>query len=116
MAILHLLVSLAMHFRAPIRLPEHVSVQVVVVRVSVTAVSLPAIQREAPRLFPPVHFLLSVALFFLPQEATFYFSLLTKCMLCPGLEMSNWHRNNGIDLQRGRFKGVGVWSLISHIF
>uniref|UniRef100_A0A673UCL7 Parvin beta n=1 Tax=Suricata suricatta TaxID=37032 RepID=A0A673UCL7_SURSU len=31
-AILHLLVSLAMHFRAPIRLPEHVSVQVVVVR------------------------------------------------------------------------------------
>ncbi|KAB1269533.1 Beta-parvin, partial [Camelus dromedarius] len=32
-AILHLLVALAMHFRAPIRLPEHVSVQVVVVRV-----------------------------------------------------------------------------------
>ncbi|EPQ04235.1 Beta-parvin [Myotis brandtii] len=31
-AILHLLVSLATHFRAPIRLPEHVSVQVVVVR------------------------------------------------------------------------------------
>ncbi|XP_069720930.1 beta-parvin isoform X2 [Phaenicophaeus curvirostris] len=31
-SILHLLVSLAMHFRAPIRLPEHVSVQVVVVR------------------------------------------------------------------------------------
>ncbi|KAM9672251.1 beta-parvin isoform 2-T2 [Trichechus inunguis] len=31
-AILHLLISLAMHFRAPIRLPEHVSVQVVVVR------------------------------------------------------------------------------------
>uniref|UniRef100_A0A7N4Q0Q8 Parvin beta n=1 Tax=Sarcophilus harrisii TaxID=9305 RepID=A0A7N4Q0Q8_SARHA len=31
-AILHLLVALAMHFRAPIRLPEHVSVQVVVVR------------------------------------------------------------------------------------
>ncbi|KAM6215675.1 beta-parvin [Rhynchocyon petersi] len=31
-AILHLLVSLAVHFRAPIRLPEHVSVQVVVVR------------------------------------------------------------------------------------
>lgn len=35
-AILHLLVSLAMHFRAPIRLPEHVTVQVVVVRVSIT--------------------------------------------------------------------------------
>ncbi|NXR11288.1 PARVB protein, partial [Semnornis frantzii] len=33
-SILHLLVALAMHFRAPIRLPEHVSVQVVVVRVS----------------------------------------------------------------------------------
>lgn len=33
-AILHLLVSLATHFRAPIRLPEHVSVQVVSVRVS----------------------------------------------------------------------------------
>uniref|UniRef100_A0A8C7BY25 Parvin beta n=1 Tax=Neovison vison TaxID=452646 RepID=A0A8C7BY25_NEOVI len=31
-AILHLLVALAVHFRAPIRLPEHVSVQVVVVR------------------------------------------------------------------------------------
>ncbi|KAM5289057.1 beta-parvin [Ctenodactylus gundi] len=31
-AIIHLLVSLAVHFRAPIRLPEHVSVQVVVVR------------------------------------------------------------------------------------
>ncbi|XP_026720449.1 beta-parvin isoform X2 [Athene cunicularia] len=31
-SILHLLVALAMHFRAPIRLPEHVSVQVVVVR------------------------------------------------------------------------------------
>ncbi|NWU90262.1 PARVB protein, partial [Upupa epops] len=31
-AILHLLVALAMHFRAPIRLPEHVAVQVVVVR------------------------------------------------------------------------------------
>ncbi|KAB0350779.1 hypothetical protein FD754_015636, partial [Muntiacus muntjak] len=31
-AILHLLVALAMHFRAPIHLPEHVSVQVVVVR------------------------------------------------------------------------------------
>uniref|UniRef100_A0A8C0J5N9 Parvin beta n=1 Tax=Chelonoidis abingdonii TaxID=106734 RepID=A0A8C0J5N9_CHEAB len=33
-SILHLLVALAMHFRAPIRLPEHVSVQVVVVRVT----------------------------------------------------------------------------------
>ncbi|XP_078273019.1 beta-parvin isoform X2 [Rhinoraja longicauda] len=31
-AILHLLVALAMHFRAPVRLPEHVSVQIVVVR------------------------------------------------------------------------------------
>uniref|UniRef100_A0A8C6W2N9 Calponin-homology (CH) domain-containing protein n=1 Tax=Nannospalax galili TaxID=1026970 RepID=A0A8C6W2N9_NANGA len=31
-AILHLLISLALHFRAPIRLPEHVTVQVVVVR------------------------------------------------------------------------------------
>ncbi|XP_021391185.1 beta-parvin isoform X2 [Lonchura striata] len=31
-SILHLLVALAMHFRAPIRLPEHVAVQVVVVR------------------------------------------------------------------------------------
>uniref|UniRef100_A0A5G2QZ66 Parvin beta n=1 Tax=Sus scrofa TaxID=9823 RepID=A0A5G2QZ66_PIG len=31
-AILHLLVALATHFRAPIHLPEHVSVQVVVVR------------------------------------------------------------------------------------
>lgn len=31
-AILHLLVALAMHFRAPIRLPEHATVQVVVVK------------------------------------------------------------------------------------
>ncbi|CAO2601398.1 Parvb [Lemmus lemmus] len=31
-SILHLLVSLAIHFRAPIHLPEHVTVQVVVVR------------------------------------------------------------------------------------
>ncbi|XP_072915260.1 beta-parvin isoform X3 [Hemitrygon akajei] len=31
-AILHLLVALAMHFRAPVRLPEHVAVQLVVVR------------------------------------------------------------------------------------
>ncbi|XP_069759541.1 beta-parvin-like isoform X5 [Narcine bancroftii] len=31
-AILHLLVTLAMHFRAPVRLPEHASVQLVVVR------------------------------------------------------------------------------------
>uniref|UniRef100_A0A8C6K5K0 Uncharacterized protein n=1 Tax=Melopsittacus undulatus TaxID=13146 RepID=A0A8C6K5K0_MELUD len=36
-SILHLLVALAMHFRAPIRLPEHVSVQVVVVRVSMNS-------------------------------------------------------------------------------
>lgn len=33
-AIVYLLVDLAMHFQAPIRLPEHVSVQVVVVKVS----------------------------------------------------------------------------------
>lgn len=32
-AIVHLLVTLAMHFMAPIRLPEHVSVNVVVVKV-----------------------------------------------------------------------------------
>uniref|UniRef100_A0A4W3ICG7 Parvin, beta n=1 Tax=Callorhinchus milii TaxID=7868 RepID=A0A4W3ICG7_CALMI len=32
-AILHLLVALAMHFRSRVRLPEHVSVQVLVVRV-----------------------------------------------------------------------------------
>ncbi|KAJ7398870.1 Beta-parvin [Pitangus sulphuratus] len=38
-AILHLLVALAMHFRAPIRLPEHVSVQVVVVRSLITFVN-----------------------------------------------------------------------------
>ncbi|XP_035121199.1 beta-parvin isoform X3 [Callithrix jacchus] len=38
-AILHLLVSLAMHFRAPIRLPEHVTVQVVVVRSLITFVN-----------------------------------------------------------------------------
>lgn len=46
MAILHLLVALAMHFRAPIHLPEHVSVQVVVVRVSI--VSLAARLPTAP--------------------------------------------------------------------
>ncbi|EGW14520.1 Beta-parvin [Cricetulus griseus] len=38
-AILHLLVSLAMHFRAPIHLPEHVTVQVVVVRSLITFVN-----------------------------------------------------------------------------
>ena len=32
-AILHLLVALARHFRAPIRLPEHVTVSVIVVQV-----------------------------------------------------------------------------------
>lgn len=31
-AILHLLVALSQHFRAPIRLPDHVSIQVVVVQ------------------------------------------------------------------------------------
>lgn len=35
-AIVYLLVALAMHFQAPIRLPEHVSVQVVVVKVKIT--------------------------------------------------------------------------------
>ncbi|PIO36323.1 hypothetical protein AB205_0153850 [Aquarana catesbeiana] len=38
-AILHLLVALAMHFRAPIRLPEHVCVQVVVVKSLITFVN-----------------------------------------------------------------------------
>lgn len=33
-AILHLLVALSQYFRAPIRLPDHVSIQVVVVQVS----------------------------------------------------------------------------------
>lgn len=37
-AIVYLLVALAMHFQAPIRLPEHVSVQVVVVKVKVLTV------------------------------------------------------------------------------
>ncbi len=35
-AILHLLVALSQHFRAPIRLPDHVSIQVVVVQVGET--------------------------------------------------------------------------------
>lgn len=35
-AILHLLVALSQHFRAPIRLPDHVSIQVVVVQVGMT--------------------------------------------------------------------------------
>lgn len=34
-AILHLLVALSQHFRAPIRLPDHVSIQVVVVQVGI---------------------------------------------------------------------------------
>ncbi|OWK04039.1 hypothetical protein Celaphus_00013706 [Cervus elaphus hippelaphus] len=46
-AILHLLVALAMHFRAPIHLPEHVSVQVVVVRVNDGAGTMALISREA---------------------------------------------------------------------
>uniref|UniRef100_A0A3B4BCC4 Calponin-homology (CH) domain-containing protein n=1 Tax=Periophthalmus magnuspinnatus TaxID=409849 RepID=A0A3B4BCC4_9GOBI len=36
-AILHLLVALSQHFRAPIRLPDHVSIQVVVVQVRYSA-------------------------------------------------------------------------------
>lgn len=49
-AILHLLVALAMHFRAPIHLPEHASVQVVVVRVSIAslAVRLPVTPPQRP--------------------------------------------------------------------
>ena len=35
-AIVYLLVALAMHFQGPVRLPEHVSVQVVVVKVRST--------------------------------------------------------------------------------
>uniref|UniRef100_A0AAY5LA18 Calponin-homology (CH) domain-containing protein n=1 Tax=Esox lucius TaxID=8010 RepID=A0AAY5LA18_ESOLU len=38
-AILHLLVALSQHFRAPIRLPDHVSVQVVVVQTLITFVN-----------------------------------------------------------------------------
>lgn len=38
-AILHLLVALSQHFRAPIRLPDHVSIQVVVVQVGVSSCS-----------------------------------------------------------------------------
>ncbi|RMC02949.1 hypothetical protein DUI87_20142 [Hirundo rustica rustica] len=45
-SILHLLVALAMHFRAPIRLPEHVSVQVVVVRRLLTHAENDAKERQ----------------------------------------------------------------------
>ncbi|RXN17619.1 alpha-parvin [Labeo rohita] len=38
-AILHLLVALSQHFRAPIRLPDHVSIQVVVVQTLITFVN-----------------------------------------------------------------------------
>lgn len=76
MAILHLLVALATHFRAPIRLPEHVSVQVVVVRVSVgrrrqLALFLPRFPSFLPPPRPP-------ARGYLP-----FFPLDEMCSLCP---------------------------------
>lgn len=91
MATLHLLVSLATHFRAPIRLPERVSVQVVVVRVSVpervrgqrahvSAAEAPGSSPPPPRCTLPALFI-SISIFFfffflffpLPQATTSYF-------------------------------------------
>uniref|UniRef100_A0A4W4FU09 Calponin-homology (CH) domain-containing protein n=1 Tax=Electrophorus electricus TaxID=8005 RepID=A0A4W4FU09_ELEEL len=46
-ATLHLLVALSQHFRAPLRLPEHVSIQVVVVQVRASAVTMGTCGRDA---------------------------------------------------------------------
>ncbi|KAG7262321.1 hypothetical protein CRUP_036508 [Coryphaenoides rupestris] len=56
-AIVYLLVSLAMHFQAPIRLPEHVSVQVVVVKSLITFVNkhLNKLNLEVTELESQVH-------------------------------------------------------------
>uniref|UniRef100_A0A672ZYF5 Alpha-parvin n=1 Tax=Sphaeramia orbicularis TaxID=375764 RepID=A0A672ZYF5_9TELE len=48
-AILHLLVALSQHFRAPIRLPDHVSIQVVVVQKREVAVGLNPTQHNTCR-------------------------------------------------------------------
>lgn len=53
-AILHLLVSLARHFRAPIRLPENVSVTVVVVRKSAGQLDHRIIKEEITSVYDDV--------------------------------------------------------------
>uniref|UniRef100_A0A672Q6Y6 Alpha-parvin-like n=1 Tax=Sinocyclocheilus grahami TaxID=75366 RepID=A0A672Q6Y6_SINGR len=47
-AILHLLVALSQHFRAPIRLPDHVSIQVVVVQVHTSRDAFDTLFDHAP--------------------------------------------------------------------
>ena len=64
MAILHLLVALAMHFRAPIHLPEHVSVQVVVVRVSIVSLAVRLPPAPPQRLRDSLLLILLVCLLF----------------------------------------------------
>ncbi|KTF77981.1 hypothetical protein cypCar_00041210, partial [Cyprinus carpio] len=56
-AILHLLVALYQHFRAPIRLPDHVSIQVVVVQTLITFVNkhLNKLNLEVSELETQVH-------------------------------------------------------------
>lgn len=107
-AILHLLVSLATHFRAPIRLPEHVSVQVVVVRVSIVGrwalapdcAAAPTFSCISPPSCPPPP----------PharrQEATFYVSLLTTCPSRPAAPREAIGAETMALISRGRFKGL----------
>lgn len=114
-AILHLLVSLAMHFRAPIHLPEHVTVQVVVVRVSTQGhcLSVHLCWRGKPTFsscsFPAFFFSRPPA----SQEPTFYFSLLIKCISHPGASRNDWSRDNGVDFESGtralRFNFPDFW-------
>ena len=95
MAILHLLVALAMHFRAPIHLPEHVSVQVVVVRVSIVSLAArlppapPQTLRDSLLLIPLLVCLLFVLFPLRGYLLFFFFFLLTKCMPCPGFKVND---------------------------
>lgn len=84
-----------MHFRAPIRLPEHVSVQVVVVRVSI-GLALHATRGVWGR-FPPVDSL----------PAAFFFFLLRGYLLFSPLD-----KNVCLALAWRQMIGAGTMALI----
>ena len=94
MAILHLLVALAMHFRATIHLPEHVSVQVVVVRVSIASLAVrlpvtPPQRLQDSLLLVPLLVHLLFVLFLLRGYLLFFSFLLTKRMPCSGFKVND---------------------------
>uniref|UniRef100_A0A8C1IBI0 Uncharacterized protein n=1 Tax=Cyprinus carpio TaxID=7962 RepID=A0A8C1IBI0_CYPCA len=76
-AILHLLVELSQHFRAPIRLPDHVSIQVVVVQVCNRCFRLAQILAELTFLDKPDH----ICICFLQTLITFVNKHLNKLNL-----------------------------------